>query len=134
MLEGNPEKVNETELAQRSRAVLDGVYREEIATWTARSAARGNQGRATTDVANAARAATMGAVDSLLVDIDTVMPGTVDETDGSVTLMSAPSASSYGVVDEIARRVLLSGGRVLGIRKADIPNGALLAAILRYPV
>jgi hypothetical protein len=38
------------------------------------------------------------------------------------------------VVDEIARRVLLSGGRVLALRRDDIPEHGTVAAILRYPV
>jgi hypothetical protein len=36
------------------------------------------------------------------------------------------------VVDEIARRVLLTDGRVLAVRRDDIPGGAPVAAILRY--
>lgn len=60
-----------------------------------------------------------------------VLPGTVGE-DGEVTLASGPSASSYGVVDEIAGRALLNGARVLGVRREDIPGGGSLAAILRY--
>jgi hypothetical protein len=43
-------------------------------------------------------------------------------------------ASSYGVVDEIARRVLLARGRVLAVRREDIPGEGPAAAILRYPV
>ena len=39
---------------------------------------------------------------------------------------------SYGVVDEIAGRAFTAGARVLGVRRADIPGGASLAAILRY--
>ena len=38
----------------------------------------------------------------------------------------------YGVVDEIARRVLLQGGRVLAVRGDDVPGGGPVAAILRY--
>jgi hypothetical protein len=41
-------------------------------------------------------------------------------------------ASSYGVVDEIARRVLLAGGRVLAVRAPDVPGEGPVAAILRY--
>ena len=37
-------------------------------------------------------------------------------------------------VDEIAARALLSGANVLGVRKENIPGGASLAAILRFPV
>ncbi len=45
---------------------------------------------------------------------------------------SDDDAVSYGVVDEILRRVLLSGGRVLALRTAEVPGGGPLAAILRY--
>jgi len=41
---------------------------------------------------------------------------------------------SYGVVDEIARRVLSSGGRVLAVRGAEVPGGGPVAAIFRYPL
>jgi hypothetical protein len=41
--------------------------------------ARANQGRATTDIAQAARAAAMGAADWMLVDIDEVVPGRIGE-------------------------------------------------------
>jgi hypothetical protein len=37
-------------------------------------------------------------------------------------------------VDEIADRVIMSGGHVLAVRKADIPDGKSLAAILRYAI
>jgi hypothetical protein len=38
------------------------------------------------------------------------------------------------VVDEIARRVMLAGGDVLAVRKSDVPEGAPVAAIFRYPL
>ncbi len=68
----------------------------------------------------------------MLVDIDEVIPGTVDETTGAVTYAASADAGGYGVVDEIATRVIRSGGRILAVRKADIPGGKSLAAILRY--
>jgi len=37
-------------------------------------------------------------------------------------------------VDEIARRVWLNGGRVLAVRRDDIPRKSPAAAILRYPI
>lgn len=131
-IDGNPETTSDGELASRARAVLDDLYRAQLASWRETFAARAQQGRATTDVAQAARAATAGAVDSILVDIDRHLPGTVDDTTGAVALTDAPG--SYGVVDEIARRVLLTRGRVLAVRADDIPDGAPLAAIMRYPV
>ena len=92
------------------------------------------QGRGATDLTDVARAATFGAVDTLMTDIDDVVPGFVDADSGAVTLDGDDDAANYGVVDEIARRVLESGGRVLALRRDDIPSEGAVAAILRYPV
>jgi hypothetical protein len=131
-IDGSPVSLTDAQLADRARALLDGLNRDEIAQWKTMFVARENEGRATTDIAHVARAATFGAVETMLVDIDEVIPGTVDETDGAVNFSKSANASDYGVVDEIASRVLRSGGRILGVRKADIPGGKSLAAILRY--
>jgi hypothetical protein len=48
--------------------------------------ARAGQGRATTEISDAARAATFGAVETLLVGVDEVIPGTVDEAEAKLTL------------------------------------------------
>lgn len=133
-IDGSPVNLSDAQLAERSRPVLDGLYRREITDWAALFETRANQGRASTDIAQTARAATFGAVETLLVDIDEVISGSVDEADGAVAFDDRADSVNYGVVDEIAGRVILSGGRVLGVRKADIPGGTSLAAILRYPV
>jgi hypothetical protein len=79
-----------------------------------------------------ARAATYGLVDTVLVDIDEAVPGRVDEDTGAVAFDDTDDAVNYGVVDEIARRVWLNGGRVLAVRSDDIPGKSPVAAILRY--
>jgi len=133
-IDGSPIYLSDAQLADRARALLDGINRDEIAQWKTTFAARENEGRATTDIAQAARAATYGAVETMLVDIDEVIPGTVDETNGAVNFSKSANAGDYGVVDEIASRVIRSGGRILGVRKADIPGGKSLAAVLRYAI
>ena len=132
-LRGNPERQSAAELASAARALLDETYRTQIADWHALYRQRLNEDRATTDLVRAARAATAGAVASLLVDMDQVVNGTVDEADGSVTFAEEASAETYGVADEVARRVLLTGGQVLSVRAEDMPeSGKSVAAILRY--
>ena len=128
---GNPEGRTDAELAAAARAVLDSEYEHELGAVRDRFELRSSDGRASADVATVARAATYGAVDTLLADIDEKLPGEVDEETGAVTFAD-DDAVSYGVVDEIARRVLLSGGRVLAVRRPDVPGGGPLAAILRY--
>jgi hypothetical protein len=131
-IEGSPGALSDDQLAERARAILDGLYRDELSAWSARFDSHAQHGRTTTDIAQAARAATAGAVESMLVNIEHVTHGTVGD-DGSVTFAEQPGPHSYGVVDEIADRVILAGGSVLAVRTADIPGGMPLAAILRYP-
>lgn len=86
------------------------------------------------DTAQIARAATFGAVDTLLVDIDSHQPGFLDEADGALTFSDADDARDYGIGDEIARRALRTGARVLAVRADDIPGDGSVAALLRYPM
>jgi hypothetical protein len=88
--------------------------------------------RATTDVSYAAHAATAGAIDQLLVDLNAVIPGLVSDIDGSVTYSTSDDAETYSVVDEVARRALCTGARVLGARSGSSSLRAPLVAILRY--
>ncbi|MFM9849705.1 MAG: hypothetical protein ACKVP3_21415 [Hyphomicrobiaceae bacterium] len=130
----SPDRLSDSELASAARPVLDRLYAAEIDAARALFQKRLGQRRTTTDIGEAARAATNGAVELLLVDIDHVIPGTVGETDGAVSLSSAASAASYDVIDEIAGCAVVTGAKFLGLRQSDIPEGAPLAAILRYPI
>lgn len=133
-IETSPVRIPAHDLGTQARKIMDDLNAHTVAEFAALYAERENDGRATTQVARAARAATFGAVDTLLVDMDKVVPGVVDEETGEITFDTEDSAVSYGVLDEIAGRVLAGGGRVLAVRHADIPQQADLAAILRYAI
>jgi hypothetical protein len=131
-LPGNPDVSSAAQLAESARRVLDELYAEELRTIQETYALRASQRRASADIADVARAATYGLVETVLVDIDEVLPGSVDDESGAVTFDGTDDAVNYGVVDEIARRVLLNGGNVLAVRRDDIPGNGSVAAILRY--
>ncbi len=133
-IEGSPDRLSDAELASAARPVLDAHYDSQIADFRRLFDQRAGQNRATTDISDAARAATFGGIESLLVDIDSAIEGHVDEETGAVTFDVEGDATKYGVVDEIAGRALRSGARVLAVRKDDIPAHKNLAAILRYPI
>ena len=122
------------ELASAARDVLDEHYSGEVEAAKALFHTRLGQQCATTDINEAARAATNGAIELLLVDIDRVLPGTLDASTGKVSLASVAGAASYDVIDEIAGRAILTRAKVLGVRKKDLLDEAPLAAILRYPI
>lgn len=133
-IEDSGSRLSDAELADGARPVLDKLYAEELAHWRATYEKLTNEGRATTELSDVARAATFGGISTLLVDVDAVVSGKIDEDTGSITYADAESAASYGVVDEIVGRAIVTGARVLGVRKGNLPNNAELAAILRFPV
>jgi hypothetical protein len=67
------------------------------------------------------------ALCAAFVDLDAVVPGLVSDIDGSVTYSASDDAETYSVVDEVARRALSTGARVLGARKEELPDRARLA-------
>jgi release factor family 11 len=121
----------DTELIAAARGVLDEVHAGQLREAWARFDQRTSRGRTATDIADIARFATAGAVDTLFVDIDATISGLVDEQ-GAVEFRDTGDATDYGVLDEISRRVWLTDGRIFAVRREDVPGGTSTAAILRF--
>jgi release factor family 11 len=133
-ISGNPETASDAELAASSRTILDDLYAAQLRDVQELYERRTADRRALSDIAEVARAATFGAVETLLVDIDAAVPGTLDEQTGAVSFADSATGDVHDVTDEIARRAWLSGARVLAVRHRDTPGQTAVAAILRYPL
>jgi Bacterial archaeo-eukaryotic release factor family 11 len=131
---GSPETLSDAELVEGARAMLEELNAATLRDTHELYARREAESRAAADLAVVARAATFGMVDTVLVDIDEPVPGSVDEEAGTVELSDADDAVNYGVVDEIVRRVWRTGGTVFAVRREDVPGGGPAAPILRYPL
>ncbi len=133
-IDGNPQPRSESDLADAARKVLDGHYHDELVDLRELFEERRSQGRGLIDVSDVAKAATYGSIHTVLVNIDSVVPGTIDPDSGDVEFAATDNGQVYGVVDEITRRALLSGSKVTAVRSEDMPGGADVAAILRYAI
>ncbi len=130
---GNAEHMTVSEITEAARPILRSLHTAQIAHWIELCRERAKDGRSSTDVAGIARAAVAGAIDVLLLDIDARLHGILDEETGALQVTDSPSATSYDVVDQIAATVIQKGGRVIGLRKADMPQpNSPLAASYRY--
>ncbi len=127
----NPEAFSTDELNTRARAILDAHYASKLADWRERFGTLRSNGLATSQLSEVARAATASGVAELLFDMDSAIEGTIDDV-GVVHEVVEPNAENYGIVDEIAARVLRSGGIVKAVRSEDLPDDSPVAATLRY--
>jgi hypothetical protein len=50
-----------------------------------------------------------------------------------VSFAKEDTAGNYRLVDEVARRVIVNGGKVFAVRDGEVPGGRSVGAILRYP-
>ncbi len=131
-IETSPDRLSDHQLAEEARGVLDELFRARMHELADLFDTRRSEGRAVTDIADAARAATAGAVETLVVDRSASFLGSVAD-DGTVAFdEGTDDGTAYGVVDEVVRRVLLTGGDVVSVDAALVPGGQPVAAILRW--
>ena len=133
-IRGNPDETSDNELSAAARPILDAMYAEQLAAVLDEVEQRRAHGRAVSDLSDVARAATFGAVDTLLFDFEQVVPGSIDEETGAVRFDDAESAANYGVIDEIARRALLAGAIIYAVRADDLPRNTPALASVRFAV
>lgn len=132
-IEANPEALSVEDLSKRARAILEDHYENKLVQWRELFGTRKANGLATSQLSEVARAATAAGVESLVFDMDSTVEGSIDDT-GVVHEASEPDAEHYGIVGEIAARVLRSGGTVKAVRAADLPDNTPVAAMLRFPM
>jgi hypothetical protein len=134
LIPGSPEEKSEEDLASAARSILDKLYATKVAKLKEDFGSRVSAGTAVVDLNDVARAATYGAVEILIVDVDGRVPGTIDEVTGEVTLTDDDDSGNYGVVDEIVRRSFPSRAKVYALQAEDVPGGGPVAAAIRFPL
>lgn len=132
-IDGHPEALGEQGFSERVRAILDAHYAAELEAWRERFGTLLSEGRATIRFDEVALAAATSAIDTLHFDMDWTEEGSIDEF-GRVTRAESPGPDTYALVDEMAARVLRSGGSVRAVRGTDLVDGSPVAATLRFPL
>lgn len=130
-IEVHPDSLSRDELDTQAKAILEQHYRKELVQWKESFGTKRSQGLATSKFDVVAHAATSAAIATLHFDVESSVEGTIDEH-GVVTKADQPGPETYPLVDEIASRVLRSGGAVMAVRNKDLIDGSPVAAILRY--
>jgi hypothetical protein len=92
--------------------------------------AASGRGLATDDLTHAVEFALDGRVGTLLLEADRRIPGRIDGRLPRVSDSDEPGAGD--ILDELAERVLKTGGQVVVAPRASMPTHTGLAAVFRY--
>lgn len=130
----SPDRIPLHDIATAARTVLQGHYQSKIEALHERYTARFQKRRATDKLEEIARAATLGSIETLYIDIDGKASGCIDENTGEIDYHPAEGTIQYNLVGEITRRAFLSGAQVIALRQSDMPAAAEVAATLRFPI
>jgi hypothetical protein len=131
-IEAHPDSLSRDELDAQAKAILAQHYRAALEGWREDFGTRRSQGLATSKIDEVARAAAASAIATLHFDVDSTIEGTIDEQ-GRIT-ESDEAGGGYPLVDELAARVIRSGGTALGVHNEDLIDGSPVAAVLRFPI
>lgn len=132
-IDAHPDSLSDGDLEQAAREILDAHEHRELEQWRERFGTLRAQKLATSSLRETAVAASTAAVDELLFDLGYEQEGAINEA-GHITRAPDAGPGTYAILDEIAARVLRSGGRVRAVRSTDLPDGAPVAAVLRFPL
>ena len=129
----SPDRMSLSEIADEARKVLDVHYKEVVAQSREQYEVRSRNRRASSSLEEVARAATLGSVETLYINIDSRLAGTLDAQNGTVDYAPA-DAVAYNLASEITRRALAHGSKMIALRTDDMPAHADVAATMRYAI
>jgi hypothetical protein len=126
----NADGLTTEELREAAWRVIEPRYHARLRQiHDAYGAAKG-RGLATDDLTHAVEFAVDGRVGTLLLEADRRLPGRIEGRLPRVAEADQPGAGD--ILDELAERVLKTGGQVVVAPRASMPTHTGLAAVFRY--
>ncbi|MEL6911237.1 MAG: hypothetical protein AAFO85_13640 [Cyanobacteria bacterium J06598_4] len=131
---GNPENVATQDLHQQAWAIIEPRFASEkqaaIAEYHNQSSAGLSSSRLEEIIAGAAN----GQIETLFVTADAQVYGQFDRQANKVQILDEAAANSMDLIDFAATQTYLQKGEVYTVDATEMPEGNVIAAILRFPV
>ena len=129
---GNPEGLKPEELHGQAWAIVEPVFKAARKEAEARYRQLAGTGQTTTDVKEAVSAAYHGRVEVLFVAVGVQVWGRCDLENDRVYVHESPQPGDEDLLDSAAIQSLTQSGTVYAVSPEEVPDRALLAAVLRY--
>lgn len=128
----DPDGVTVDDLCSRAWEKVQPHYLARLGGTVDRFNAAAPRQQATADLADAARAAVAGRIDTLLLDAGRQVPGRMDAASGAITFGKLEAPDVDDLLDDLGERVLATGGEVVVVPTERMPTDSGLAAIYRF--
>ena len=128
----HPDDLSPEALRERAWEVVQPYYLRRLDELIERFGTARAIGQGAADLAEIAVAAVAGRVDTLLIEAERVVPGTIDPETGLVTFDDLEHPRVDDLLDDIGERTLRASGDVVIVPAERMPTATGLAAIFRY--
>ena len=129
---GNPDEMKSVDLHPMAWAIVEPIFKKEEEAGLEKYRQLAGTGKTTTDVSEALIAANHGRVDVLFVALGVQVWGRFDPENDKVDLHEELQPGDEDLLDFTAIQTLITGGSVFAVSQEDVPDQALVAAVLRY--
>src|SRR5439155_7746201 len=128
----HPERMPIERLHQEAWRIIEPYYKQQLDKIIEEFNRARSQMQGSDDIPQVAEAAAFSRVAQLLVDADKQVGGKLDPTSGHIQFGDLSQPELDDVLDDIAEKVLKTGGRVLVLPHEQMPTETGLAAIYRF--
>lgn len=129
---GNPDEMKPQDFFPLARTIVEPVFNKEREAGFMRYRQLAGTGKTTTDVTEAVLAAYHGRVAVLFVALGVQVWGRFDPENNRVELRETPQPGDEDLLDFTATQTLLKEGAVFVVSPEEVPDQALVAAVLRH--
>ena len=129
---GNPEGMSAHELHHQAWRIVEPYFHENESEAVARYNEFQGTDRVTNDLKEVIPAAYYGRVELLFVAVGVQQCGTFDPKNNRVDIREKPEPYDMDLLDFAAVQALTKGGAVFALPPEKVPDGGLLAALIRY--
>lgn len=132
IISGNPEEISVEELHSKANEIVVPRFEREIHDEIELYMELVDTDRASTNVEEVVKAASHGRINVLFVPVGTQRWGIFDATSDEVKFLSEEDEGGYDLLDYAAAQTVLNSGTVYALRREQMPEEALVAAVFRY--
>lgn len=126
------ESLDLDEIQKEAQIIIDAINLKKIQKWTESYTKAAAESLGSSDLAQVAKAAYEGRIDTILLEEDRMVPGKIDYKTGKIKFGDLDNPYYDDILDDLAELVLLNGGTAIVLAKDKMPSATGIAAIYRY--